>query len=104
MQPSIVKFYCFVVETLLNIFRALPWPSSGARQTDVAASGFRMNVEVEVFSAVVSLLVYKPTTSENTSTSTFIRKPEAATAVWRAPDDGHGNARNMLSSVSMTKQ
>jgi hypothetical protein len=37
-----------------------------------------MNVEVEVFSAVVSLLV---TTAENTSTSKFIWKPEAATAV-----------------------
>jgi hypothetical protein len=32
------------------------------------------------------------------------RKPEAATAVWRAPDDGHFNARNMLSRVCTTKQ
>jgi len=56
MQQSIVKFfYCFVV--LLNMFRALLCPSSGARQTAVAASGFRMNVEVDVFSAVVGLLV-----------------------------------------------
>jgi len=39
------------------MFRALQRPSSGARQTAVAASGFRMNVEVEVFSAVVGLLV-----------------------------------------------
>jgi hypothetical protein len=31
-------------------------------------------------------------------------KPEAATAVWRAPDDGHNNARNILSSVYATKQ
>ena len=46
----------------------------------------------------------KPTTAENTSTSTFIRKPEAATAVWRAPDDGHFDVRNMLSSVCTTKQ
>jgi hypothetical protein len=38
-----------------------------------------MNVEVEVFSAVVGLLTNKPTTAENTST--FILKPEAATAV-----------------------
>jgi hypothetical protein len=66
MQQSIVKFYCFVVQTLLNMFRALLCPSSGARQTAVTGSGFRMNVEVE---------------AENTSTSTFIRKPEAATAV-----------------------
>ena len=87
MQQSIVKFYCFVLQTLLNMFRALLCPSSGARQSVVAVSGFRMNVEVE-----------------NTSTSTFIRKPEAATTVWRAPDDGHFNARNMLSSVYTTKQ
>ena len=58
MQQSIVKFYCFVVKTLLNKFRVLLCPSSGARQTAVAASN-------------------KPTTAENTSTSTFIRKPEA---------------------------
>jgi len=32
------------------------------------------------------------------------REPEAATAVWRAPDDGHNNAQNMLSSVCATKQ
>jgi len=64
------------------MFRALPRPSSGARQTAVAASDFRMNVEVEVFSAMVGLLVTnKLTTAENTSTSTFIWKPEAATAV-----------------------
>jgi len=39
------------------MFRALLRPSSGARQTAVAASGFRMNVEVEEFSAMVGLLV-----------------------------------------------
>ena len=49
------KIYCYVVQTLLNMFRALQCPSSGARQTAVAASGFRMNVEVEVFSAAVGL-------------------------------------------------
>jgi hypothetical protein len=31
------------------------------------------------------------------------RKPEAATAVWRASDDGHCNARNMLRSICTTK-
>jgi len=61
MQQSIVKFYFFVVQTLLNMFRALLCPSSGARQTAVAASGFCMNVEVEVFSAVVGLLVMPET-------------------------------------------
>jgi hypothetical protein len=74
MQQSIVKFNYFVVQTLLNIFRALQCTSSGARQTAVAASGFLMDVEAEVF-------VNKPTTAENTSASTFIRKPEASTAV-----------------------
>ena len=39
------------------MFRALQCPSSGARQAAVAASSFRMNVEVEVFSVVVGLLV-----------------------------------------------
>jgi hypothetical protein len=52
MQQSILKFYCFVVQILLNMFRALLCPSSGARQTAVTASGFRINVEVEVFSAL----------------------------------------------------
>ena len=60
MQQSIVKCYCFVVQTLLNMFRALQCPSSGARQTAVAASGFRMNVEVEVFWALVDLLANRP--------------------------------------------
>jgi len=83
------------------MFRALLCPSSGARQTAVAASGFRMNVEVEVRTLPPP---HSYGGSENTSISTFIRKPEAATAVWRAPDDGHSNARNMLSSVCTTKQ
>jgi len=84
MQQSVVKFYYFVVQILLNMFRALLCPSSGVRQTALAASGFRMDVEVGMFSAVVGLLVVttnRPTTAENISTSTSIRKPEAATAV-----------------------
>jgi hypothetical protein len=52
MQQSIIKFYYSVVQTLLNMFWALLCPSSGARQTTVAAAGFHMNVEVDVFSAV----------------------------------------------------
>ena len=44
MQQLIVKFYCFVVQTLLNMFRALLCPSS-------EASGFRLNVELDVYSA-----------------------------------------------------
>jgi hypothetical protein len=52
MQQSIIKFYCFVVQTPLNMFRPLLCPSSEAHQTAIAASGFRMNVEVDVFSAM----------------------------------------------------
>jgi hypothetical protein len=57
MQQSVLKFYYFVVQTLLNMFWAL-CPTSGARQTAVAASGFRMNVEVEVFSLNVEVEVF----------------------------------------------
>ena len=39
------------------MFRALLCPSSGPRQTAVAASGFRMDMEVDVISAVVGLLL-----------------------------------------------
>jgi len=49
--------YCFVVQTLINMFRALLCPSSGARQTAVAASGFRMNVEVEVFVKAINFTI-----------------------------------------------
>ena len=45
------------------MFRPLLYPSSGTRQTAVVASGFRMNVEVEVFSTVVGLLVGHPLTN-----------------------------------------
>jgi hypothetical protein len=55
MHQSIVKFYYFVVQTLLNMSWALLCPSSGARQTAVAASGFHMNVEVDVFSALKTI-------------------------------------------------
>jgi hypothetical protein len=51
MQQTVVKFYCLVVQILLNMYRTIQCPSSGARQTAVAASSFRMNVQVEVFSA-----------------------------------------------------
>jgi hypothetical protein len=58
MQQSINrKMYCLVVQILINMFRELQCPSSGARQTAVAASGFRMNVEVEVFLATAAAAV-----------------------------------------------
>jgi hypothetical protein len=67
MQQSIVKFYYFVPQILLIMFRGLPCPSLGARQTAVAASGFRMYVEVEQFSAVVGLTDHTKTRGCNGS-------------------------------------
>jgi len=84
MQQSIVKFIALSYRHCSTCFGHYYAHHQEPRQTAVAASGFRMNVEVEVLSAVVGLLVgltSKPTTAENTSASTFIRKPEAATAV-----------------------
>jgi len=56
MQQSIVKFIALSYRYCSTCFGALQSPSR-ASQTAVAASGFRMNVEVELFSAVVGLLV-----------------------------------------------
>jgi hypothetical protein len=57
------KTNCVVIQILLNMFRALQCLSSGARQTAVAAFDFRMNAEVEMFSAVVGLVVLALTIS-----------------------------------------
>ena len=58
------------------MFRALLCPSSGARQTAVATSGFRMNVEADVFSAVVGLLV------SNFPLAYLCQKDERAGITW----------------------
>jgi hypothetical protein len=57
----------------------------------------------EILGPEIKVMCFQPTAG-NTSTSAFIRKPEAATAVERGPDDGRNDARNMLSSVYATKQ
>jgi len=63
------------------MFRALSCPSSGACQTAVAASGFRMNVEVEVLTAVVGLLL------------TIIRTPSnCRCSLWFPYECGGGSA------------
>jgi len=73
------------------MFRALQCPSSGARQTAVAASGFRMNVEVEVFSA------HQPTDHGWEHFHLHIHtETETATAVLRAPDDGPKHVEQCL--------
>jgi len=64
------------------MFRAFACPSSGATTTAVTASGLP---------------------SELGDISAAVRgragRPEAATAVVVAPDNGHHNARNMLSCI-----
>jgi len=66
------------------MFRASSCPSSGAT-TAVAASGLPSEVGD---SSAVDLL-----------SPSYDGKPEAATAVVVAPDDGHENARNMLNCI-----
>ena len=68
MQQSIVKFYCFVVQTLFNMIIRNPSNCRCILWFPYECGGGRV-------------LSRGPTTAENTSTSTFIRKPEAATAV-----------------------
>ena len=60
MQQSIVKFIAFSYRYCSTCFKALQCPSSGARQTAVAASGFRMNVEVEVLTTRPRLRTLPP--------------------------------------------
>ena len=66
------------------MFWASSWPSSGATTTVVAASGLRQSARP------------RPTALLSPSSD---GKPEAATAVVVAPDDGHEDARNMLSCI-----
>jgi hypothetical protein len=82
LQQSIIKFIAYSHRRRSTCFRHYYVHHQEPFQTAVAASGFRMTAEVDVFSAVVGLLVTnKPTTAGNTTTSAFVRKPEAATAV-----------------------
>jgi len=62
------------------MFRASSCPSSGAT-TAVAVSGLPSELR------------------DSTATTKLRGKPEAATAVVVAPDDGHEDARNTLSCI-----
>jgi hypothetical protein len=80
------------------MFRAFSCPSSIATTTAVAASG--LPSELGDSSAVgrgrAQPARPRPTTLLPPSSD---GKPEAATAVVVAPDDGHDDARNMLSCI-----
>jgi hypothetical protein len=76
------------------MFRAFSCPSSEATTTTVAASG--LPSELGYNSAVGRPARQRPTALLSPSSD---GKPEAATAVVVGPDDGHEDARNMLSCI-----
>ena len=109
------QFYCFiqinqptrctnlsglllVVQIQLNMFRASSRPSSGATTTAVAASGLLLE---RGGCSVVGRVRSGPDRTRPTALlppRSYV-KPEAATAVVVAPDDGREDARNMLSCI-----
>jgi hypothetical protein len=62
-----------------------------------------MNAEVDVFPAVVSLLTNRPQQETHLPRHSYGNR-RLLLQFKRAPDDGHNNARKMLSSVYATKQ
>jgi hypothetical protein len=81
------------------MFRASSCPSSGATTTAVAASG--LPSELGDSSAVGRSRAGWPARPRPTAllSPSSDGKPEAATAVVVAPDDGHEDVRNMLNSI-----
>jgi hypothetical protein len=81
------------------MFRASSCPSSGATTTAVAASG--LPLERGGSSAVGRCRVCRPARPRPTAllSPRSDGKPEAATAVVVAPDDGHEDAQNLLSCI-----
>ena len=80
------------------MFRAFSSPSSGATKTAVAASG--LPSELGDSSAVGRGRADRPDhDQQHCYHHAPTVKPEAATAVVVAPDDGHEDARNMMSCI-----
>jgi hypothetical protein len=81
------------------MFRASSCPSSGPTTTAVAASGLPSKLGDS--SAVGRGRAYRPVRPRPTEllSPSSDGKPEAATAAVVAPDDGHEDARNMLSCI-----
>jgi hypothetical protein len=81
------------------MFRASSCPSSGATTTAVAASG--LPSELGDSSAVGRGRAGRQARTRPTAllSPSSDGKPEAATAVVVAPNDGHEDAQNMLSCV-----
>jgi hypothetical protein len=87
MQQSIVKFIALSYRHCSTYFE-----HNYAHHQEPVELPLHLLVSVSIWRWKCS----QSTTAENTSTSTFIWKPEAAKVVWQTPDDGHNNARNML--------
>jgi hypothetical protein len=81
------------------MFRASSCPSSGVTTTAVAASG--LPSELCDSSAVGRGRAGRPSRPRPTAllSPNSDGKPEAATGVVVAPDDGHEDARNMLNCI-----
>jgi hypothetical protein len=87
-----------VIYVQLNMFWASPCSSSGAKTIAVAASG--LPSERGDSSAVGRSRAGRPDhNQQHCYHHTSAVKPEAATAVVVAPDDGHEDARNMLGCI-----
>ena len=80
------------------MFRASSCPSSGATTTAVAASGLssKLGDSSAAGRGRAGLALLRPTALLPPRSN---GKPEAATAVVVAPDDGHEDARNTLSCI-----
>jgi len=78
------------------MFRASSCPSSGAYLLQQQPLVYSMNVVVAVLLVVVGPDRPRPTALLSPSSD---GKPDSATAVVVAPDDGHEDARNMLSCI-----
>jgi hypothetical protein len=94
-MQQLIKF----ITCRFNMFRASSCPSSGATTTAVAASGLPSALGDS--SAVGRGQAGRPARPRQTAllSPSADGKPEAATAVVVAPDDGHENVRNMLSCI-----
>ena len=81
------------------MFRASSCPSSGATTIAVAASGLPSDLGDS--SAVGRGQAGQPARPRPTAllSPSSDGKPDAATAIVVAPDDGHEDARNMLSCI-----
>jgi len=96
-MQQLLKCITCRLNTAQRVFRASSCPSSGAT-TAVAASGLPLERDDSSAVGRGRAGTARPRPTELLSPSSD-GKPESATAVVAAPDDGHEDARNMLSCI-----